>query len=104
MAKELLSLDNGTTCSSWNYSDTRLATGSVDGTLSIFDLRDPTSSSSSLRSTFKTKVNLIFNYFFLLIKLSLLMNALILVNVRLHKLFFSPYFKGLFGLIRAFLD
>ncbi|GAU23002.1 hypothetical protein TSUD_297470 [Trifolium subterraneum] len=57
MAKELLSLDNGTTCSSWNYSDTRLATGSVDGTFSIFDLRDPTSSSSSLRSTFKTKVH-----------------------------------------------
>ncbi|WJX67087.1 epoxide hydrolase, soluble (sEH) [Trifolium repens] len=57
MAKELLSLDNGTTCSSWNYSDTRLATGSVDGTLSIFDLRDPTSSSSSLRSSFKTKVH-----------------------------------------------
>ncbi|CAJ2667293.1 unnamed protein product [Trifolium pratense] len=58
MAKELLSLDNGTICSSWNYSDTRLATGSIDGTLSIFDLRDSTSSTSnSLRSTFKTKVH-----------------------------------------------
>lgn len=60
MAKELLSLDNGTACSSWNYSGMRLATGSTDGTLSIFDFRDP-ASSNSLRFTFKTKVNLIFN-------------------------------------------
>jgi WD40 repeat protein len=98
MAKELLSLDNGTTCSSWNYSDTRLATGSVDGTLSIFDLRDPTSSSSSLRSTFKTKVNLMFNFYFFVDKIILLivMNALILVNVRLHKF--------LFFILRVFLD
>jgi WD40 repeat protein len=96
MAKELLSLDNGTICSSWNYSDTRLATGSVDGTLSIFDLRDSTSSSSSLRSTFKTKVNLMFNFYFFVDKIILLMNALILVNVKLHKF--------LFLILRVFLD
>ncbi|XP_073220818.1 protein SEH1 [Cicer arietinum] len=56
MAKELLSLENGTTCSSWNYSSTRLAAGSVDGTFSIFDFHDPPSS-SSLTSTFKSKVH-----------------------------------------------
>ncbi|KAL5079412.1 hypothetical protein RYX36_007833 [Vicia faba] len=57
MAKELLSLDNGTTCSSWNYSGIRLATGSTDGSLSVFDFRDPASSSNNLRFTFKTKVH-----------------------------------------------
>nr|BAJ10726.1 WD40 repeat nucleoporin similar to SEH1 [Lotus japonicus] len=56
MAKEVLTLDNGTTCSSWNYSGTRLAAGSADGTLSIFDSRDPPSS-SSLRLSFKSKVH-----------------------------------------------
>ncbi|KAK7307895.1 hypothetical protein VNO77_41349 [Canavalia gladiata] len=55
MAKELLTLDNGTTCTSWNYSATRLAAGSADGTLSIFDFNDAPSS-SSLRSTFKSRV------------------------------------------------
>ena len=34
-----------TTCSSWNYSGERLATGSVGMTLAIFDPIDPTSSS-----------------------------------------------------------
>ncbi|KAK7253080.1 hypothetical protein RIF29_37495 [Crotalaria pallida] len=57
MAKELLSLDNGTTCSSWNYSSSRLATASSDGTLSIFNFLHPSSSSSSPRSTFKSKVH-----------------------------------------------
>ncbi|XP_014520091.1 protein SEH1 [Vigna radiata var. radiata] len=55
MAKEILTLDNATTCTSWNLSGTRLAAASADGTLSIFDSRDP-SSSSSLRSTFKSRV------------------------------------------------
>ncbi|XP_054808542.1 protein SEH1 [Prosopis cineraria] len=55
MAKPLLTLDNGTTCSSWNYCGERLAAGSADGTLSIFDCRDP-ASSSSLQSTFKSKI------------------------------------------------
>jgi nucleoporin SEH1 len=57
---KLFSLDNGTTCSSWNNFDMRLVTRSVDGTLSMFDSWDPTSSNSGC-STFKTKVNLIFN-------------------------------------------
>ncbi|KAI4326837.1 hypothetical protein L6164_019367 [Bauhinia variegata] len=56
MAEPLLTLDNGTTCSSWNFSGTRLATGSAIGTLSIFDFRDP-ASSSSLRCTFKSGVH-----------------------------------------------
>ncbi|KAF7827744.1 protein SEH1 [Senna tora] len=55
MAKPLLTLDSGTTCSSWNYCGVRLAAGSADGTLSIFDFRDP-ASSSSLRSTFKSRI------------------------------------------------
>ncbi|GMN31662.1 hypothetical protein TIFTF001_003360 [Ficus carica] len=46
MEKSLVDLDNGTTCSSWNYSGQRLAAGSVDGFLSIFDSRDPAASSS----------------------------------------------------------
>ncbi|KAK7406061.1 hypothetical protein VNO78_07677 [Psophocarpus tetragonolobus] len=55
MAKELLRLDNGTSCTAWNYSGTRLAVGSSDGTLSIFDSRHPPSS-SSLLSTFKSRI------------------------------------------------
>ncbi|KAL2347972.1 hypothetical protein Fmac_001972 [Flemingia macrophylla] len=55
MAKEMLSLDDGTTCTAWNYSASRLAAGSADGTLSIFDSRHPPSS-SSLRTTFKSRV------------------------------------------------
>ncbi|PQM42557.1 protein SEH1 [Prunus yedoensis var. nudiflora] len=45
MEKPLVALDKGTTCSSWNYSGQRLATGSVHGTLAMFDTRDPASSS-----------------------------------------------------------
>ncbi|BFG31910.1 hypothetical protein CerSpe_181840 [Prunus speciosa] len=55
MEKPLVALDKGTTCSSWNYSGQRLATGSVDGTLAIFDTRDPASSSFSCTS--KSKVH-----------------------------------------------
>ncbi|OIW11110.1 hypothetical protein TanjilG_22917 [Lupinus angustifolius] len=56
MAKELLKFNNVTTCSSWNYSSTRLASGSKDGSLSIFDFTHP-SSSSSLRSSFNSKIH-----------------------------------------------
>ncbi|XP_062074533.1 protein SEH1 [Humulus lupulus] len=45
MEKSLVELDVGTTCSSWNYSGTRLAAASNDGFLSIFDSPDPASSS-----------------------------------------------------------
>lgn len=54
MEKSLVTLDKGTTCSSWNYSGQRLATGSLHGTLTIFDSRDP--SSSSFSCTSKSKV------------------------------------------------
>uniref|UniRef100_A0A2N9FK89 Uncharacterized protein n=1 Tax=Fagus sylvatica TaxID=28930 RepID=A0A2N9FK89_FAGSY len=57
MEKSLATLDKGTTCSAWNYSGQRLATGSTDGTLSIFDSRDPASSSSSFTCTSKSRVN-----------------------------------------------
>ncbi|CAI0441221.1 unnamed protein product [Linum tenue] len=54
MEKSLATLDNGTTCSAWNYSGQRLATGSVDGTLSIFDSCDP--ASTSFKCTSKARV------------------------------------------------
>ncbi|KAL5552350.1 hypothetical protein UlMin_002526 [Ulmus minor] len=50
MEKSLVELDKGTICSSWNYNSQRLATGSVDGTLSIFDPNDPASSSFTCTS------------------------------------------------------
>lgn len=56
MEKSLVDLDNGTTCSSWNYSGQRLAAGSVDGFLSIFDSRDP-AASSSFTCTSKSRVH-----------------------------------------------
>ncbi|KAJ4711920.1 Protein transport protein SEC13 [Melia azedarach] len=55
MDKPVATLDNGTTCSSWNYSGQRLATGSIDGTLSIFDPRDP--ASTSFTCTYKVRVH-----------------------------------------------
>lgn len=51
-----MTFDDGTTCSSWNYCGLRLATGSVDGTLSIFDARDEASSSPSFSLTYKFTV------------------------------------------------
>ncbi|XP_050226329.1 protein SEH1 isoform X2 [Mercurialis annua] len=55
MEKSIATLDKGTTCSSWNYSGQRLATGAVDGSLSIFDPCDP--GSSSFTCTSKIKVH-----------------------------------------------
>ncbi|XP_012086752.1 protein SEH1 [Jatropha curcas] len=55
MEKSVATLDNGTTCSAWNYCGQRLATGSVDGSLSIFDSRDP--GSSSFTCTSKIRVH-----------------------------------------------
>ncbi|KAI3703468.1 hypothetical protein L1987_73559 [Smallanthus sonchifolius] len=54
MEKSVATLDKGTICSSWNYCGQRLATGLIDGTISIFDTSDP--ASSSFTSTFKFKV------------------------------------------------
>lgn len=47
----MATLERGTVCSAWNYSAQRLATGSIDGTLSIFDSPDPASSSSFTSSS-----------------------------------------------------
>ncbi|XP_024026951.1 protein SEH1 isoform X2 [Morus notabilis] len=55
MEKSLVDLENGTTCSSWNYSGQRLAAGSADGFLSIFDARD--SASSSFTRSSKSRVH-----------------------------------------------
>lgn len=49
--KSMATLDSGTTCSSWNYSGHRLAAGSVDGTLSVYDSPVPSSYSSFTRSS-----------------------------------------------------
>ncbi|KAL9691808.1 hypothetical protein QQ045_012235 [Rhodiola kirilowii] len=37
MEKSLATLGKGTTCLSWNYCGQRLAAGSIDGVLSIYD-------------------------------------------------------------------
>lgn len=55
MDKPVATLDKGTICSSWNYCGQRMATGSIDGTLAIFDSPDP--ASSSFDCTFRTKVH-----------------------------------------------
>ncbi|KAG5382779.1 hypothetical protein IGI04_034249 [Brassica rapa subsp. trilocularis] len=49
--KSMATLDSGTTCSSWNYSGHRLAAGSIDGTLSVYDSHVPSSYSSFTRSS-----------------------------------------------------
>ncbi|KAL7206695.1 hypothetical protein ACSBR2_019418 [Camellia fascicularis] len=51
MEKSVVTFDKGTICSSWNYCGERLATGSIDGTLAIFDSVDPASSSFTCTST-----------------------------------------------------
>ncbi|KAK4728852.1 hypothetical protein R3W88_021840 [Solanum pinnatisectum] len=53
MDKAIIKLDEGTTCTAWNYSGHRLAAGSTDGTLSIFDSTDPASSVFNCSSKFK---------------------------------------------------
>ncbi|PKI35433.1 hypothetical protein CRG98_044176 [Punica granatum] len=55
MEKSVLKLDKGTTCTAWNYCGQRLAAGSVDGTLSVFDSPDPASSSFSRSSSVKVR-------------------------------------------------
>ncbi|KAM2437832.1 hypothetical protein ACFX1W_014900 [Malus domestica] len=55
MEKPLVALDKGTICSSWNYSDQRLASGSADGTFAIFGSVD--SCYSSFSCTSKSKVH-----------------------------------------------
>ncbi|CAH2048340.1 unnamed protein product [Thlaspi arvense] len=58
MAKSMATLDSGTTCSSWNHSGHRLAAGSLDGILSVYDSPVPSaSSSSSFTCTSKVRVS-----------------------------------------------
>ncbi|XP_021894850.1 protein SEH1 isoform X2 [Carica papaya] len=56
MEKSVATLDRGATCSSWNYCGQRLASGTVDGDVAVFDTRDP-AASSSLTCISKFKVN-----------------------------------------------
>ncbi|XP_004245531.3 protein SEH1 [Solanum lycopersicum] len=53
MDKAIIKLEEGTTCTAWNYSGHRLAAGSTDGTLFVFDSTDPASSVFSGSSKFK---------------------------------------------------
>ncbi|CAA7041882.1 unnamed protein product [Microthlaspi erraticum] len=54
----MATLDAGTTCSSWNHSGHRLAAGSLDGSLSVYDTPNPSaSSSSSFTVTSKVRVS-----------------------------------------------
>ncbi|XAR55123.1 hypothetical protein NMG60_11030522 [Bertholletia excelsa] len=55
MEKPLVTLDKATTCSAWNYCGQRLATGSTDGTLAIFDPVDP--ASSAFACTYRSRVH-----------------------------------------------
>jgi len=55
MAKSMATLDSGTTCSSWNQSGDRLAAGSLNGKLSIYE--SSTSSSSTFSCTSKVRVS-----------------------------------------------
>lgn len=53
MEKAIVTLDKGSICTAWNYSGQRLAAGSVDGTLAIYDSSDPASSNFTCTSRFK---------------------------------------------------
>ncbi|CAI9772081.1 unnamed protein product [Fraxinus pennsylvanica] len=55
MDKLILTLDKGTTCTAWNYSGHRLAAGSTDGTVAIYDSTDPVSSTFNCTSRFKVQ-------------------------------------------------
>lgn len=69
MEKSIITLDKGTTCTAWNYSGQRLATGSIDGTLTIFDALEPASSSFTCSSRFKVRISLLFfSYLFLFVR------------------------------------
>lgn len=65
MEKSVATLDRGATCSSWNYCGQRLASGTVDGDVAVFDTRDP-AASSSLTCISKFKVHFDFCFSLLL--------------------------------------
>lgn len=56
MDKAILTLDKGSLCSAWNYCGQRLAAGSVDGTVSIYDSEDPASSNFTRTFRFKARI------------------------------------------------
>lgn len=53
-----MTLDKGTTCSSWNYCGQRMAAGSTNGMIAIHDSTEPGSSSFSCTSRFKVCTHL----------------------------------------------
>ncbi|KAL3499245.1 hypothetical protein ACH5RR_038338 [Cinchona calisaya] len=53
MEKAIVTLDKDSTCTAWNYNGQRLAAGSLNGTLAIYDSKDPASSSFTCTSRFK---------------------------------------------------
>ncbi|KAF3684212.1 putative dihydroflavonol-4-reductase-like [Capsicum annuum] len=53
MDKAIINLEEGTTCTAWNYSGHRLVAGSSNGSLSVFDSTDPASSVFNCSSKFK---------------------------------------------------
>lgn len=58
MEKAIVTLAKNNTCTAWNYNGQRLAAGSVDGTLAIYDSADPASSNFSFTSKFKVHCNI----------------------------------------------
>lgn len=50
-----MTLDKDSACTAWNYNGQRLAAGSVNGTLAIYDAKDPASSSFTCTSRFKVR-------------------------------------------------
>ncbi|KAL6553677.1 hypothetical protein OROGR_007519 [Orobanche gracilis] len=55
MDKQILTLDEGTKCTAWNYSGDRLVAGLNDGSLVIYDSMDPASSVFTCTSRFKVQ-------------------------------------------------
>ncbi|KAL6556434.1 hypothetical protein OROGR_005722 [Orobanche gracilis] len=55
MDKQILTLDEGTRCTAWNYSGDRLVAGLNDGSLVIYDSMDPASSVFTGTSRFKVR-------------------------------------------------
>lgn len=106
MERTLVNLEKGSICCSWNYCGQRLATGSIDGTLSIYDSIDPTTPSSFQRLTYSWKVSFSLPWIVLLVPDSIFLVHKINGVVEIWKLnipisskvfFFFFLIKGLFG-------
>ncbi|CAN6444355.1 unnamed protein product [Victoria cruziana] len=57
MERAVVSMEKGANCSGWSYNGQRMASASVDGTVSIYDADDPTSTSSSFTCSYKWKAH-----------------------------------------------